>query len=197
MPAHQFTADDFARVLQTMLPRGRAWPREPGTTQAKVIKGLAAAFSRVTGRAVDLLIDANPATTYELLGEWEQSLGLPNACTGELAGTIEGRQQQVVAKLIETGGQSIGYYMAIAAALGYEIEIREFAPYSFRSSFAEPWRGEDWAFAWQITTAATSVETFTFASTFADAFAYWGDRTLECVFNRIKPAHTVLIFNYE
>jgi uncharacterized protein YmfQ (DUF2313 family) len=48
-----------------------------------VLSGFTPAFERLTARANNLLIDAFPGSTYELLPEWEATLGLPDPCAGE------------------------------------------------------------------------------------------------------------------
>ncbi|WP_197520275.1 putative phage tail protein, partial [Paraburkholderia tropica] len=54
-------------------------------------------YERSTSRANYLLIDSFPPTAYELLPEWESTLGLPDPCAGE-APTIPQRQAQVLAR---------------------------------------------------------------------------------------------------
>ncbi|NUB17341.1 DUF2313 domain-containing protein [Azospirillum brasilense] len=81
-----FTRADFRSAAQALLPRGRVWPRESGTVQGQVLDGLAASYERQTADAAALLVDAFPASTTQLLPEWEASLGLPDACTGPAVG---------------------------------------------------------------------------------------------------------------
>jgi uncharacterized protein YmfQ (DUF2313 family) len=50
--------------------------------QSQVLYGLAKSYERETARANNLLVDSFPLTTYELLPEWESSLGLPDPCAG-------------------------------------------------------------------------------------------------------------------
>lgn len=195
MSTPNYSIDDLARALHALMPRGPVWPREESGTQHKVIKGLAGAYSRITGRGLDLLSDANPATTYELLREWEETLGLPGTCGQSTGQTVQDRQSAVVAALIEEGGQTPAYFIRIAATLGYSITITTFSPFRVTSRVDAPLCDSAWSFAWQVNGAAYRVTNFSVNSTVDEPLASWSDITLACVFERIKPAHTTVIFN--
>jgi uncharacterized protein YmfQ (DUF2313 family) len=119
---------DFLAAAQALLPQGRAWPRDPAAKLTALLDGWARAYATVDARQSNLLIDAFPASTVELLPEWEATLGLPDPCLGQLP-TIAQRQAQVLARIRATGGQSIPYLIAFAAVLGFAVGIQEFAPF--------------------------------------------------------------------
>ncbi|PRF79647.1 phage tail protein [Burkholderia multivorans] len=195
MRAPNYTAADFLRALQSLLPRGRVWPRDPDANQTKVLSGFTPCFEALAARAANLLIDAFPGTTYELLPEWEATLGLPDPCAGE-APTTEQRVAQVVERFVATGGQSIPYFKAVAKALGYEITTTQYVPAQFGMRFGAPFGGNDWAFAWQVNAPTFSVSHLTFGGSFGTPFANWGNNVLQCELQRIAPAHTILNFSY-
>lgn len=195
MAAPTYTVSDFAGALHRLMPRGHVWPRDLDTTQAKAMQGLGASFSRSAGRAVDLLTDAFPATTYELLPEWENTLGLPGSCGAVAGATIQDRQLAVVNALTDSGDQSAAYFIRIAARLGYSISIKTFGRYTVSSSVAEAITDASWAFTWEVTSAGYSISPFTVTSTVADSLSAWAEFPLGCLLQRIKPAHTTLIFN--
>jgi uncharacterized protein YmfQ (DUF2313 family) len=120
--------DDFLAAIQGLLPSGRAWPRDPDTVMTAVLDGWARAYNRVNARQANLLIDAFPLSTVELLPEWEATLGLPDPCLGP-APTVQQRQAQVLSRFTDPGGQSIGRLTAVAASLGYTVAITEYAPF--------------------------------------------------------------------
>ncbi|MFL9997985.1 DUF2313 domain-containing protein [Paraburkholderia sediminicola] len=60
-------------------------------------------------------------------------------------------RQQVVAKLIGAGGQSIPYFVALAAALGYAVTVTELYVHTVIRPVTAPIAGPDWAFAWLVT----------------------------------------------
>lgn len=197
MAAPNYEASDFLRALQALMPRGRAWPREPDAVMTQVLTGLVQAYARHTARSNYLLVDAFPATAVELLPEWEATLGLPDPCAGP-APTVAARQAQVVARLTNSGGQSSQYFIEYAARLGYTITITEFAPARVGvSRVGQPLNGRDWAFAWQINAPLNTITRSRAGIARAgEPLAAWGNAVLECEIQEIVPAHTIPIFAY-
>ena len=187
--------DDFLVAFQALLPRGAVWPREPEAVQTRALAALMPTWSRLAARDENLLVDAFPATTTELLPEWEWSLGLPDPCAGE-APTIELRRAQVLARFTGLGGQSAAYYTAFAATLGYDIAITQFRPRRFGDPFGQPMNGVSWAFAWQVDAPQFTVTARKFGDAFGEPFATWGSTVLLCELQRLAPAHTVLMFSF-
>ncbi|MPW16898.1 DUF2313 domain-containing protein [Paraburkholderia sp. CNPSo 3157] len=197
MLAPNYTAADFLKALQGLMPRGRVWPRDPDAVQTQVLSGLAPSYERATARANYLLKDAFPATTYELLPEWESTLGLPDPCAGS-APSIAQRQAQVLARFVGVGGPTIASLTAFAANLGYTVTVAQFAPARVgQSRVGQPLCGLAWAFAWQITAPLnTVVRSRVGISAAGDPLASWGNSVLECEIKAIMPAHTIPIFAY-
>jgi len=193
-----YTAQDFLNALQGLLPSGLVWPRGQDSVQAETLSGLAPTFVRHAGRAVNLLTDANPATTIELLPEWESTLDLPDPCAGE-SPTLQQRRQQVVARFANSGGQSIPYFISFALDLGYVVETKEFAPFRCGQSCAgDPVGGEEWSYTWAIVAPSVSPVYFRAGqSTAGEPLAAWQNTVLECELDRVRPAHTVLQFIYQ
>jgi uncharacterized protein YmfQ (DUF2313 family) len=154
-------------------------------------------WSRLQLRLNALIKEIFPCSTYELLPEWEATLGLPDPCTGPLS-TIAQRVAAVCAKFAARGGQSKNYYEQIAESLGIQISITEFAPFRVGINRAgDPLNSEAWAFAWEITSDQFNMIYFrTGVSVTRDPLREWGNQLLECVMNAIKPAHSILHFSY-
>jgi len=152
---------------------------------------------RLTNRANELLVDGFPATAYELLPDWESSLGLPDPCAGA-APTIQQRRAQVVARFSNSGGQSIAYFEDFAAALGYEVSIQNFAPArAGQSRCGDADYGRDWAFAWAVDLPLSNVvHARASQSAAGEPLSSWGNDVLQCEFGATKPAHSILIFRY-
>jgi uncharacterized protein YmfQ (DUF2313 family) len=120
---------DYTQAFLALLPRGQAWPREPGSTLAGVVDGLSQYYGYVDGRAADLLErESDPRTTIELLSDWERAWGLPDPCFASPQ-TVEARRLILVLWMTWLGGQSRQYFINLMAWLGYTIEIQEFAPF--------------------------------------------------------------------
>lgn len=197
MPAPALTTDDYLHAFQGLMPRGAVWPRDADALQTKVFRGLNAVYAQSTARANNLLIDAFPGTAFELLPEWEETLGLPDPCAG-LSPTTEARRAQVVARLAAVGGQSITYFTQLAANLGYSITIAQFAPFRFgQSGFGVQLGSDDWLFAWRVNAPSYSIRYFSFGvSRMGEQFATWGNNVLQCEIQAYAPAHTIPLFDY-
>lgn len=193
-----FTADQYREQLKALLPPGRAFPRERGTTLHGLLDAMAQELARLDARADRLTFEAVPSTTAELLADWERVAGLPDTCSGLLADTQQGRRNDLVSKLVSRGGQSIAYFKEVAAALGFDIEIEEFRP--FRAGWSQAGdalTNGDWVFTWRIRAPEVTVVPFRAGIGAAgEPLATWGNEGLECRINRYKPAHTNVIFGY-
>lgn len=197
MPIPQHSTLDYFFQFQRLLPRGRVWHRGWGTIQAEQLLTLMPTWARLDARAGNLIIDAFPCSTRELLPEWEATLGLPDPCTGPL-GTLQERMEAVCLKFTARGGQSREYFERLAASLGYTIEIATFRPFeASRSAAGEPLYDEAWAYAWRITLIGPDVARYFAASvnTAGDPLAVYGGASLICTIEALKPAHTTVIFS--
>ena len=193
------TPEEYTQLLRDLLPPGQAFRRDTGTNLERVLTGMAPEFSRVEGRADTLALEANPATTTELLVDWERVTGLPDKCSGELEETIQGRRQAVLAKLASVGGQSIPYFIEVARQLGFEINITEFRPFRAGISRAgDPLtNGPEWPFVWRANARETTIISFRAGRSAAgEPLRSWGNAALECKINQLKPAHTLALFGY-
>lgn len=197
MSAPNYSAADYLSAMQALMPRGRVWPKDSDATQTQVLGGLVQVYARNTARANNLLVDAFPGMSAELLPEWEATLGLPDPCAG-VAPTVAARNAQVLARFTGLGGQSAAYYISYAATLGYAITITEFAPARVgQSRVGQPLCGPAWAFAWQINAPLNTVIRSRVGTARAgNPLASWGNAVLQCELTEIIPAHTIPIFAY-
>ncbi|HDR9093385.1 TPA: DUF2313 domain-containing protein [Burkholderia vietnamiensis] len=198
MRAPNYSASDFESALNALMPRGLAWPRDPKSVMGKVIASLSPVWSRHVAANNYLLVDAFPATTFELLPEWEATLGLPDPCAGP-APTLQQRRAQVVARLANSGGQSIAYFVDFARSLGYSITIENHSPArAGLSRCGDPCNAESWAHAWTVVVPENTITRARAGqSTAGEPLATWGNSVLECEFNALSPAHTILKFSYQ
>ncbi|MCE1117462.1 YmfQ family protein [Pseudomonas sp. NMI795_08] len=190
------TAADYLEQLKTLLPPGQAFPREAGTTLHALLDGMSIELARADSRGEALPLEANPATTNELLSDWERVAGLPDKCSGLLEETIQGRRNALLAKLSSSGGQSPAYFIELAALLGYTVTIEEFRPFrAGRSDAGDALTNGDWVFAWIVRSPETTVISFRAGmSAVGERLRTWGNDTLECKINQLKPAHTIALF---
>lgn len=196
MASSLFTVQDYTGALLSLLPRGRVWPKDPDSAQAKLMAGLAPSFQRLDARAQTLLVDAFPATTTELLPEWESSLGLPDPCDGP-GQTVDQRRAQVLNKFVSAGGQSVAYFVGVLTRLGYpDATITQYAPFRVGIDHVGfPIHGLEWAYHWTINLPNLSVFWFLVGiSTVPGPLFSISDQAVFCVIDDLKPAHTTVDF---
>ncbi|NVZ27720.1 DUF2313 domain-containing protein [Pseudomonas gingeri] len=192
------TAADYLEQLKTLLPPGQAFPWESGTTLHSLLDSMSIELARVDVRGEALPMEANPSTTSEMLSDWERGAGLPDKCSGVLEETVQGRKNALLEKLSSTGGHSAAYFIELARVLGYTVTIQEYRPFRAGLSRAgEAVTNGDWVFTWLIRVPETSVISFRAGvSAVGERLRTWGNDTLECKINQLKPAHTNALFSY-
>lgn len=186
------TAADYKNQLRQLLPPGPAWDDVD-----ELLDGFSQELARIDARALALIEAADPSTTAELLAEWERVAGLPESCMAGVSLTETQRRQVLVTKLVNTGGASRAFFIALAAAAGYSITITEFFQFRVGMAVGNAVNGEDWPYAWMVHSAAVTVSQFrTGKNRVGDPLRTWSDAVLECLIKSHKPAHTVVIFAY-
>jgi len=192
------TPDDYLQQIQSLLPPGPAWPRDADAYVTRLLRSLAEEFARVDARASDLLEEADPRSTAQLLLDWERVAGLPDGCVSDSEVDLSTAQRQaaLLGRLTMVGAQSAAYFQQLAASLGYSVTVQEFSPFDVNDVVSEAITGVDWAHAWGVNAVLNQPVDFTVTSTVLDALSSWSNVVLECVLQRFKPAHSVLIFSY-
>ena len=182
------TATDYLRSLQALLPQGLAWTREDDANLTLLLLAFADEFARVDARAMALVDEADPRTTFELLADWERVAGLPDSCV-VVEQNIAQRRAALVARLTTVGGQT--------AANGYTITSSE---YDFLFDVTDLVDalvyGYPWQFAFNVQSALLGVFELSVSDGVSDALATWSNTGIECIINRYKPAHTLAVFTY-
>ncbi|MEX2450375.1 MAG: putative phage tail protein [Rhodospirillales bacterium] len=192
------TTDYYYRALQQLVPQGVAWPREDGATLSKLLRGLAVEITRMHNRLIDLIDEFHPLTTTELLTEWETEFGLPSDCTQGLDLVLQERRRLVHNRKTSRGGQSIPFFIDVAAQLGFEVTITEFYPFLADHSAAEDAVYSDpWMYAWRVNAPETTIVDFVADHSSAeDPLRKWGNELLECEIAWRKPGQTRVLFAY-
>lgn len=177
------TAEDYKNALIALTPIGICWPTENNSTWVTLLEALAQEFARVDSRSIDLLDEAFPNTSTELLENWERVVGLPDAFSDPNA-TIEERQKAVMFKLQARGGQSAEYLSSLINALGYENEVLDPTPYVADKGTAGGYLfSESWTHYFLVIVHGT-------LTTEQKA-------TFEARFKTVIPAQTIPVFIYE
>ncbi|POZ63574.1 YmfQ family protein [Chromobacterium alticapitis] len=184
----------YQELLARLLPPVSYSPDGPRLQAELASEG--AALDRAQTSARQLAGAVTPWQAEGMLPDWERVCGL----TPQLDATYQQRQQAVLAKLAETGGLSIPYFVRLAAGMGYKIQIAE--PQPFRAGINRAGQHlcrEDIPWAWWVTVFGSKSRSYQFRagqSLAGERLTAFGDPKLEELFNDLKPAHTHVNFAY-
>lgn len=176
------TLEEHRFSLASFVPNDKlhATKNLPGEVLHDILLGLSHELLRCETALVTLQNDFFPSGTDALLPEWERVLGIPDSCFSG-TGTVEERQRDVLIKLASLGVQTAADFINLATLFGVNANV---APGNTVASFP-------YTFPILFLTAADSrftiIVDFTGPSSPAVA-------TMECLFNKLKPANTQLIF---
>jgi len=157
-----------------------------------------ATLDRIDTSAIVVRDAVTPLHTLALLTDWERVCGL----TPEASATYAQRLDSVLAKLRETGGLSIPYFVSLAARLSYDITITEFEAFYVDYSHVDTdaLYEADAHWVWHVHVQGGRARTYPFyvdSSCVDEPLLSVNDPTIEAVFNDLKPAHTFAVFDYE
>jgi uncharacterized protein YmfQ (DUF2313 family) len=211
------TGEQYSEAFEALLPVGAAWPREPDTALMAFVLGLSEIWGTpVDSRAADLLErETDPRATVEMLPDWLRNWGLPDPCVKAPTSMQEWRNA-LIAKMTMLGGQSREFYISVAESLGYSITITEYLPYQCgisrvgdtRSALDNPqdptrymWQlgPPEIRYYWTVHVNALKLTYFRtgISQTGVDRLLAIGvPEDLICVLDRIKPAHTDIVYDF-
>jgi uncharacterized protein YmfQ (DUF2313 family) len=192
-----YSMAEYRDALAALLPEGAAWPRDPASPLMRLLAAFAAELERLDGRAAQLLAETDPASTTELLADWERVVGLPDPCVTQ-AQTVAERRAALEGRLTTVGGQSRAFFLQLAARLGYVVTIDEFTSEAEATAAGIVFTGDEWAHIWRVNVPNTvGITPFRAgAGSAGEPLRSWGNEVIECQFNRVKPAHTQVLFAY-
>lgn len=191
------SAEQYAQQLANLLPPGIALAAEPGSEMAELLARLGKFLAAAHNRGEQLLAEASPWHTLELLPEWETSLALPDSCSVAVP-TLAERRASLEAKLTDAGGARIGRFVQIARALGYEgVTTSRFPVHTCESHCELPLYEEAWRFAWGLNIPGeVRITERTCEDSCEDPLRTWGNAELECVMARECPQPSILLITY-
>ncbi|QLR62507.1 DUF2313 domain-containing protein [Citrobacter sp. RHBSTW-00976] len=178
--------DDWLHALQQVMPRGKAWPRELNANLTKFLRAFAARLSRVEGDADSLLEEMRPETTTQLLTDWEEYLGLPEC--QPLSSTISARRRDAAEKHHRKGGLAPWQIEAVAANLGFEIQVNVILPHHCLRSCTAPLWPQRYRWLLQVVVLDIEDARFTCIDSVLVPLMSGRARNLECVLNQYRLA---------
>jgi len=187
----------FAELL-SYLPLGWVWPRKPDSLLAALLRPMATGVAILEKMAEDMMAELDPRTAVLCLPDFERVLG-PDPCGRDVSTLpIATRQQIAHMRWTARGGQSLPYYIGLAASRGVAITIEEQT-----LSRANVLRAGDRLvnhpeqYVWIVTLPLGSWEVFRASANVAGDRLYTFELSdIECDIRRAKPAHTEVVFQY-
>jgi uncharacterized protein YmfQ (DUF2313 family) len=177
------TQSDYGLELRQLLPSGKVWPRDATTKLGAVTDGLGAEFSRLEQRGLDLIEEAYPDTTNEMLPDWERVAGLPDPAIPAPT-AYDDRIAALLDRLVSRGDISPAGFVAIAARFGFTATVAYNAPFYADISHAdEPLNPADVVFWWEMNVTVPEDTPTPLVA-------------LEHAVRTRMPAHTYVTFNY-
>ena len=190
------------KQLVELLPKGRLWRKasDRSSVMGQTLVALAQSLDRVHQRAERLVPEGRPLSAVEALPDWEEEYGLPDACT-PIADSIYERQVAIWRKQVDNGSERPADYIALAARLGYVVEIEEFDAFTTESTTEHKVLGDDWLYVWSVNVLSSAGDSvvraeLTTESTIDERVDGFSSFNLECVFGRANPADLLLLFSY-
>lgn len=188
----------YKELIKKLLPNGKVWNKEEGSNLTKIAAACSKEFGRIEDRAMELLEECDPRTATETLDDWERVLALPDKCIADPDSlTVEQRRDAIVQKIVGRGGQSLAYYEEVAARIGYEVTASNYYPFVAGSSAGDPLTNDDWRFWFNINAPSTATYFVAGSGSAGDPLVEYGEEVLECMINKLRPAHTEVLFTYD
>lgn len=191
-------ANDYLRLLQSLLPRGKVWSRALVSRLTEFLHAEAEELTRLDNRTQVLLRERNTLNTTELIKDHENDLGLPDECTRDLTLSLAERRIAANVKLTLTGQQDKNYFIEIANRYGFDAVIEEFTPlWCGFGACGDPIGPVANIFYWKLTIFAdeTPILFLCGEGTCGDPLQKVSElvQTVFCFAQKFKPAHTILL----
>ena len=187
----------YHQQLMKLLPQGKAWTRDPNTVLSRLMRAEAANLAEIDRIAVKLLDELLPQLTFDLLPEWEASLGLPDDCT-DLAATVSDRRAALIQKIVSRLDTNPDTYVRIGREFGVDITVSEQDEARAGEDSSYDTAGGRWRHVWWIEIpSATPPRRFnTLSDVMMPLLVVDRNVELECRLQAAAPAHTELLVEY-
>lgn len=203
-PQDRYLAYNLAtntQALANYLPGGEFY-RAKNITDSnfrKFLAGIANEIIRIENKLKELADNYYIWTTDALLTEWERTLGIPDTCFKVQDKTLDMRRRQVIAKLALSNIQTREDFIFLACFLGFDIEIETgtshgIFPMQFPILLGAS--AKQIRFTFIVIFKDRLRPTSVFPAQFPILLGLDDTGVLRCLFNKLKPAETRVIFRY-
>ena len=209
------SVEKYYSLLRNLLPKGKLWQPEEQPTFKAYLQACAQELWRIDQRLEDLLYEADPRQTVELLEDWQRLLGLPDSCS-QADISIDEQRDQILQKLTNVGGLSAAFYEFLGEQLGYEITVEDCI--NFRAGWSKAGdpltnyfnehfvagstAGEfltniGWRFYFTVEMPITAAEHFEAGDVAGTPLREFTNPLIECTMLKLKPAHAAVFFKFK
>nr|DAH13462.1 MAG TPA: tail protein [Caudoviricetes sp.] len=195
--------NSYKQLFLELLPKGPAWSKDPESTFADLAAGIGKFFYFIHQRIEKSGQEIFPYSCDETLSDWEKMLELPEPCIhGNHAGnqTFQERRNAVIVKLNRRFSPTLENYAKIARMMGYTVATKTYPPAICAIARCGDHLGGDRSANYYVLTIVDGTR-LTYARCGVSRcreplcrIAYATD--LECLFERIKPAHVIFKLSY-
>lgn len=190
------SVDEWHDVLQQLMPRGKAWPRDQTAALTSLLRGFSARLNAAETNADLLLKEMRPETTELMLEEWEDYLGLPEC--NAIPDGFERRRDVVVEKYHRKGGLAPWQIeQAVKDALGFTIQVTEILPHHVLRNIMYPIYSRKYRFIMQVTVTDMPMIRFKTISNVLTPLISYQAQILECFLRRYRLGGHDYDFQYE
>ncbi|GAF92751.1 unnamed protein product [marine sediment metagenome] len=195
LPTQDQQANILASNVRSDILHAKAFISESNIR--KVLLGLASEWLYLKEKSIEICDEYNPATTTAFIEEWEQTVGIPGECFDN-TGTLEDRRNKVLLKLASTNATTARQFEAIGEILGFDISVEPAAesdavllpatlPIVLIAEADIPFT---------IIVNLTGVVQQVLPQQLPFTLTSDPSEILVCLFDKLKPAHTNVIFRY-
>jgi uncharacterized protein YmfQ (DUF2313 family) len=194
--------DKYLKVIRRLFPTGFAWERvfDSASNLSKLLDSYANETCRIDERGKELINEVDPTSTFELLEDWERLLGLPDECDPGEDQTLQERRTRVLQILTTRGGQNEDFYKELASNFGFDVDVisaEDQPPFLAGSKAGDRLTNGNWRYAFVINAPAEFLIRFRAGQGSAgDPLVKVGNDTLQCLMEKHKPAHTIVLFSF-
>ncbi|HDZ3732002.1 TPA: YmfQ family protein [Vibrio harveyi] len=189
------TVEQWTNSIMSQMPRGVLWQRATSLDLYKYAQGYAPRLEQVEASADSLLFEMRPETTYELLPEWEEYLGLPE-CSSKTGDNFEYRRFAVIEKYHRKGGLQAWNIQKLAIDLGFTVEVDETFPHHCLRGCNYPLWEQKYRYILRVTVYGIPNAYMTCLDDVLTRLVSSDARVLECTLNRYKLSGLYYEFYY-
>jgi len=192
------TQEQQTDVLAQYLPSGRIYSKkfDDQSNLRKILFGLAAVWLEDRKLLNELFDEYDPETTTKFIEEWEKTVGIPDDCFNNL-GTDEERRKNILLKLTGINTTTKEQFEALAVILGIGVNVISGFEESVLPQIIPFIILDGIAVSYTIVVEVTVEPTPSIIPQIIPFIIQEsGSTLLECLFNKLKPANTQIIFKF-